>query len=221
MKKLFFFAAIVAAMGFAACSGSTNANTAEEDSLGLVIAGIANVEELEANVNSLEEKVKAGDAAALNEAVEAIEAELQKVIDDGETEKAAEYASQLEAFVQENAEKLQELNVNTLTLGDIIKAVKELPTTVENKAEAAADAVEADATAAKAAAEKAAKAQADAAVEAGKAKVNEAVEAGKAQVNEAVEAGKAKANEAVQDAANKANKAVGDAINEAAGKLKL
>lgn len=210
MKKLFALAAVAAAMSLTACTGSTNGNTSEEDSLGLAIAGIATVAELEATVNSLEEKVEAGDANALTEAVETLQADLKKIIEDGETEKAVEYASQIQAFINDNAEKLQELNINTLTLTDIINAAKALPANAENAAEAAAAAVEADAEAAK-----------DAAVEAAKAKADEAVEAGKAKANEAVEEGKAKANEAVQDAAKKANDAASKAINDAANKLKL
>ena len=202
MKKFFSFAAIVAAMSFAACTGSTNANTAEEDSLAFATP--------EAAVSALTEKVQSGDATAIQEAVEAVQTELQEIIESGDTEKAAAYASRIQAFVNENTEKLQELDINTLTLGDIINAVKAAPTTVENTAEAAADAVEADATAAKNAVEEAAKAQADAAVEAGKAKVNETVEEGKKKTNEAVE-----------DAANKANKAASDAINDAVNKIKL
>jgi len=203
MKKLFAFAAVVAAMSLTACTGNTNANTAEEN-LDFESATP------EAVVSSLAETVQSGDAAAVTEAVETIQAELQEAIESGDAEKAAAYASQIETFVQENAAKLQELNVNTLTLGDIINAVKALPTTAENVAEDAAAAVEADAVAAK-----------DAAVDAAQAQADAAVEAGKAKVNETVEEGKAKANEAVQDAANKANDAASKAINDAANKLKL
>lgn len=203
MKKLFAFAAVVAAMSLTACTGSTNANTAEEN------LDFENATP-EAVVNTLVETVKSGDTTAITEAVETIQAELKEALESGDAEKAAAYASQIETFVKENAAKLQELNINTLTLNDIINAVKAIPSTVESTAEDAAAAVEADAVAAK-----------DAAVEAAKAQADAAVEAGKAKVNETVEEGKAKANEAVQDAANKANKAVGDAINDAANKLKL
>lgn len=186
MKKLFALAAIAASMSFAACSGSTNANTAEEDSISLENATP------EAVVNSLAEKVQSGDATAITAAVETVQAELKSIIESGDVEKATAYASQIKAFVEENADKLKELNINTTTLADIVNAVKAAPQNAENAAEAAAEAVQADAEAAK-----------DAAVEAGKAKANEVVEAGKAKANEAVEAGKAKTNEAIQNAADK------------------
>ena len=197
MKKCFVMAAAVAAMSMAACTGSTNANTAEEDSIQVV--SLSEGAEPGEVVDALEEKVKSGDASALSEAVETIQAELQEIIESGDTEKAAAYASQLQAFVEENAEKLKELDINTITLNDIINAAKALPTTAENAAEEAADAVEADVTAAK----------------------DAAVETAKAKADEAVEEGKAKANEAVQDAADKATNAASKAINDAANKLKL
>ncbi len=200
MKKLFMMAAI-AAMSLTACTNK--ANTAEES---------LDFEEAtpEAVVSSLAEKVQTGDATAITEAVETVQTELQKIVENGDVEKAAAYASQIKAFVEQNAAKLQELNVNTLTLNDIINAVQALPAAAQSTAEDAAAAVESDAVAAK-----------DAAVEAAKAQADAAVEAGKAKVNETVEEGKAKANEAVQDAADKANKAVSGAINDATNKLKL
>ena len=150
-------------------------------------------------VNVLEKEVEAGDAPALNKAVETIQAELQEIIESGDAEKAAAYASQIKAFIDQNADKLKELDINTITLNDIINAAKALPVNAENAAEDAAAAVQADAEAAK----------------------DAAVEAAKAKADEAVEEGKAKANEAVQDAANKANEAASKAINDAANKLKL
>ncbi len=190
-------AAFVAAMSLTACTGSTNANTSEEDSLAVVT--LSEGAEAEEVVNVLEKEVEAGDAPALNKAVETIQAELQEIIESGDAEKAAAYASQIKAFIDQNADKLKELDINTITLNDIINAAKALPVNAENAAEDAAAAVQADAEAAK----------------------DAAVEAAKAKADEAVEEGKAKANEAVQGAANKANEAASKAINDAANKLKL
>lgn len=190
-------AAFVAAMSLTACTGSTNANTSEEDSLAVVT--LSEGAEAEEVVNVLEKEVEAGDAPALNKAVETIQAELREIIESGDAEKAAAYASQIKAFIDQNADKLKELDINTITLNDIINAAKALPVNAENAAEDAAAAVQADAEAAK----------------------DAAVEAAKAKADEAVEEGKAKANEAVQGAANKANEAASKAINDAANKLKL
>jgi len=196
-KSIRMVAAFVAAMSLTACTGSTNANTSEEDSLAVVT--LSEGAEAEEVVNVLEKEVEAGDAPALNKAVETIQAELQEIIESGDAEKAAAYASQIKAFIDQNADKLKELDINTITLNDIINAAKALPVNAENAAEDAAAAVQADAEAAK----------------------DAAVEAAKAKADEAVEEGKAKANEAVQDAANKANEAASKAINDAANKLKL
>ncbi len=205
MKKIFAFAAIAAAMSLTACSGSTGKGTAEEDSL-TVENIIEEGAEPAAVVSAVAEKVQAGDATAAQDAVEALQEELKEIVESGDAEKAAAYASQVKAFVEENAQKLGELNISTLTLNDLINAAKALPTTAAETAEAAADAVKADAEAAK-----------DAAVEAAQAQANAAAEEAQAKANAAAEEAKAKANAAVEDAANKAN----DAINKAAGKLKL
>ena len=205
MKKIFAFAAIAAAMSLTACSGSTGKGTAEEDSL-TVENIIEEGAEPAAVVSAVAEKVQAGDATAAQDAVEALQEELKEIVESGDAEKAAAYASQVKAFVEENAQKLGELNISTLTLNNLINAAKALPTTAAETAEAAADAVKADAEAAK-----------DAAVEAAQAQANAAAEEAQAKANAAAEEAKAKANAAVEDAANKAN----DAINKAAGKLKL
>lgn len=207
MKKLFTMAAI-AAMSLTACTNK--ANTAEES---------LDFEEAtpEAVVSSLAEKVQSGDATAITEAVETVQAELQEIVENGDVEKAAAYASQIKAFVEQNASKLQELNVNTLTLSDIINSVQALPAAAESTAQDAAAAVESDAVAAKDAAVEAAKSQADAAVEAGKAQVNQAVQDAQNKANEAVQNAQNKANEAVQGAANQANQAINDAVKKLQG----
>lgn len=220
MKKLFALAAVAAALSLSACSGSTSANTAEEDSLALE-TGVAGGVEPAAVVNALTGLVQEGDAQAITDAVANIQNDLAAIINTGDAEKAAEYASKIQAFVEENADKLQSFNINTTTLNDIISAAKALPVNAESTAAAAAEAVQSDAQAAVDAQVQTAKDKADEAVEAAKAKASETVDAAKAKANETVETGKAKANEAVQDAATKANKAASDAINDAASKLKL
>ena len=169
------------------------------------------------NADKLIEKVQSGDATAITEAVETVQAELQEIVENGDVEKAAAYASQIKAFVEQNASKLQELNVNTLTLSDIINTVQALPAAAESTAQDAAAAVESDAVAAKDAAVEAAKSQADAAVEAGKAQVNQAVQNAQDKANEAVQNAQNKANEAVQGAANQANQAINDAVKKLQG----
>lgn len=213
MKKLIVMAAVAAAMNLTACSGSSKTETAEEDEIEFTTP--------EAVVSALNEKMQSGDVTTISEAVESVQEELLEIIDDGDMKKAQAYASQIEVFINENAEKLEQMNINTLTLTNTINALMSIPNAAGQTARDAAKAVEADAQAAKDAAVEAAKTQADAAVESAKAQANAAVEAGKAKVNETVEEGKAKANEAVQDAADKANKAASDAINDAVNKIKL
>ena len=86
-KSIRMVAAFVAVMSLTACTGSTNANTSEEDSLAVVT--LSEGAEAEEVVNVLEKEVEAGDAPSLNKAVETIQAELQEIIESGDAEKAA------------------------------------------------------------------------------------------------------------------------------------
>lgn len=199
MKKIFYLAAIAATFAFAACGGNTASNTAQEDSLCIdTVASLEVVDPAGEAVNAIAEAVKTNNAAAIEEAIQKVQAELQKYIELGDAEQTAKYASQIKAFIEENSGKLQELNVQTTAITDIINAVKAVPGNVEDLGNAAVEAAKADA---------------NAAAEAAKAKAEEAA-------NKAVEDAKAKANEKVNEATNKATDAANKAINDAAAKAK-
>ena len=120
--------------------------------------------------------------------MQTVQTELSKLLEDGNVEKVSEYASKIQAFVEENAEALKGFNIDVTPLTNIINQVKALPGNAEDAAEAAnADAEEA----------------VNDAVDAGKDAVDAAVEEAKTKVDEAVETGKAKTNEAIQKAADK------------------
>ena len=185
MKKFFTMAAI-AAMCLTGCTNK--ANTAEE------ALDFDNATP-EAVVSSLVEKVQSGDATAITEAVQTVQTELSKLLEDGNVEKVSEYASKIQAFVEENAETLKGFNIDVTPLTNLINQVKALPGNAEDAAEAAnADAEEA---------------------------VNDAVDAGKDAVDAAVEDAKTKANEAVEDAVETGKAKTNEAIQKAADKLKL
>lgn len=171
----------------------------------------------EAVVNALAEKVQAGDATAIAEAVETVKTELQGLLDEGNVEKLNEYAAKIQSFVEENAEALKGAGIDVAPLTNVLDQVKALPTSAQEAAEAAAeDAVDA----AKAEAEEAV----EGAVEAGKSAVNDAVEAGKKAAGDAVEAGKKAANDAVEAgkaAVEEGKTKTNDAIQSAADKIKL
>ena len=207
MKKLFAFAAVVAAISLGACTGGTNANTAEEDSLAL-----DNPEAVVA-VSVLTESVKDGDDAAISEALDNIGAGLQAALENGEKEKAEVYLNEIKTFLQENTDQIKEMSEDNFTkLADIINnAIAKIPTDAEAAVEDAAAAVEADAVAAKDAAVN----QANQAAQDAQNKANEAMQDAVNQVNQAVQNAQDQANQAMQDAAKKANQAVSDAINEA------
>jgi len=230
MKKLFAYAAIVAAMSLTACTGN-KANTTEEESLTPEEVAAINetVESVQEDVNAI---IQAGDVnedvlkVVSNEIDELIDALKVKCPEEEAATTAEAQAAAINALVEEIKSKGNISEVMESIQADL-KAISETGDLnlgvlqgVKNKIGALNSyfgSLEADAEAAKDAAVDAAEAKVDEV----KAKANEAVEDAKAKANEAVEEGKAKANEAVQGAADKANKAASDAINDAASKLKL
>ncbi|MBQ6225258.1 MAG: hypothetical protein IJJ73_02995 [Bacteroidaceae bacterium] len=202
MKKFFAMAA-VAAMFLTACTGNKIAEDLDFEKA-----------TPEAVVSALAEKVQAGDATAINAALETVQTQLSKLVDAGNIEKVSQYAAKIKAFVEENAEALKNFNIDVTPLTKVIDQVAALPGAAVDEAQSAAeDAVEGAVDEAQGAVEGAVDAVEGAvndAVEAGKAAVedakaqaNKAVEDAKAQANKAVEEGKAKTNEAIQNAADK------------------
>lgn len=207
MKKLFALAAFAAAMIFSACTGN---KTVEED-LDFEKASP------EAVVSALAEKLQAGDATAITTALETVQTQLNKLLEGTDVSKVTEYATKIQAFVEENAETLKNFNIDVTPLTNLFEQVKALPgATVDAAQDAAEDAVEDAQDAVEGAVEDAVDAAQGAvndAVDAGKKAVNDAVDAGKKAANDAVDAGKA----AVDDAKAKTNQA----IQDAADKIKL
>lgn len=219
MKKLFAYAAIVAAMSLTACT-SNKANTAEEESLTPeeVTALNETVESVQEDVNAI---IQAGDVnedvlkVVSNEIDELIDALKAKCPEEEAATTAEAQAAAINALVEEIASKgnvsevMESIQADLKAISETGDLNLEVLQGVKNKIGALNSylgSLASDAEAAK-----------DAAVDAAEAKVDEV----KAKANEAVEGAKAKANEAVQDAADKANKAASDAINDAANKLKL
>lgn len=219
MKKLFAYAAIVAAMSLTACTGN-KANTAEEESLTPeeVTALNETVESVQEDVNAI---IQAGDVnenvlkVVSNEIDELIDALKAKCPEEEAATTAEAQAAAINALVEEIASKgnvsevMESIQADLKAISETGDLNLEVLQGVKNKIGALNSylgSLASDAEAAK-----------DAAVDAAEAKVDEV----KAKANEAVEGAKAKANEAVQDAADKANKAASDAINDAANKLKL
>lgn len=209
MKKSFALAAMAAFVMFSSCGGNTGGKVAQEDSL--VIDTVATLEQdtTEDVQAQLTETLQSGDAAQVQAAIEKVAGEVQAAIQSGDQQAAEKYASQIKAFVEQNADKLKALDVNTLTVGNLIDAAKNLPANARQTAHDGKNAVKADANAAREAADAAAeKAKADA-----KAAADQAVEDAKEKAGEKVDEAAAKASEkadqAVQDATDKAKKKLG------------
>lgn len=205
MKKLFSLVAMAAVISLASCGGRSAADKVEEDSLKIDTVAVLDEPTVPAVVSTLTEVVKSGDATKVTDLVGQAAQELQKLVADGKAAAAAVYASKVQEFIETNKEKLQNLNVNTTTITDLVNMVKALPTEAAETADAAAAAVKADAETAKQALKDAA---------------NQKAEEVKAAADQQVEDAKAKANEKVEEATNKAAEKAGEAIDNAAASVK-
>ncbi len=205
MKKVFALAATAAVIMFSSCGGNTGSKVAEEDSLAIDTVATLDEDTTEDVEATLTETLQSGNAEQIKAAIDQAAQEVQKALDNGDQAEAEKYASQLRAFVDQNADKLKQLDVNTITVSSLVNAVKNLPASAEATAQDAKSAAKADANAAKEAANAAAdKAKADA----------------KAAADQAVEDAKAKANEKVDEAASKASDKADKAVQDAAAKAK-
>ncbi len=235
MKKLVFAVATFATLTFAASCGGNKTSDANAEADSAMVdstadeAAAANLTPEEQAAAQAADEVTAqldqalsqenADPAKVKESVAAIQKKVEELQAAGDTKAAAAYASKVQAYLNENAEKLKSIDPQSVTVASLVSSVVNAPETAKSAAQSAKEAVEGDAAAVKAAAQKAGdavKAAPEAAKAAAKAKATEATNAAVNKANqkasEAVEKANKKANEAVQKGADKAAKAIGKSL---------
>ena len=205
MKKIFSLAVLAALIGLSSCGGRTSADTTEEDSLKIDTVAVLDEPVAPTVLNKLTEVVQSGDAAKIGTLVDQVVEHIQDLVADGKISIAAEYAGKVQEFIEVNKEKLQDLNINTATITELVNKVMALPAEAAETADASAATIKADAEAVKQAVKEAAKQKADEVKAAADQKVDEA---------------KTKANKKIEDAANKAAENIDEAIDNAAAAAK-
>lgn len=199
----------MAVLAFASCGNKTT-----QDAEGLDTAAVA-LEvpaEAETTISALTEELTNGDADKVSVALATVQTTYAELVKSGKLDEAKKYASAVQDFVKENAEKIKEVTKGNETITKLIDGVVALPTSVEATAEEAAAAVTTDAKNLVEQAQATAKEAAEEAVEGVK-------DAAKAKVAEAENKAKEKVNEKVEEAKTKANEAATKAINDAASKI--
>lgn len=205
MKKIFSLAVLAALIGLSSCGGRTSADTTEEDSLKIDTVAVLDEPVAPTVLNKLTEVVQSGDAAKIGALVDQVVEHIQDLVADGKISIAAEYAGKVQEFIEVNKEKLQDLNINTATITELVNKVMALPAEAAETADASAATIKADAEAVKQAVKEAAKQKADEVKAAADQKVDEA---------------KTKANKKMEDAANRAAEKIDEAIDNAAAAAK-
>ena len=205
MKKIFSLAVLAALIGLSSCGGRTSADTTEEDSLKIDTVAVLDEPVAPTVLNKLTEVVQSGDAAKIGTLVDQVVEHIQDLVADGKISIAAEYAGKVQEFIEVNKEKLQDLNINTETITELVNKVMALPAEAAETADASAATIKADAEAVKQAVKEAAKQKADEVKAAADQKVDEA---------------KTKANKKMEDAANRAAEKIDEAIDNAAAAAK-
>ncbi len=193
MKKIFIAVMAIAAISFTSCvnnaNGSADNGSACCDSLTIEEPGVAEAAE---TVETIASALQSGNPEETKTALEKAQAYVQQLIENGDAEKAAQYASQIKQFVETHQSEINAIASGNETIAGLVSAVSSLPTTAQD----AIKAITGDANAVKDAVdEKAADAVEDIKT-AAKDKVDE-------KVQEVKDAAKEKASKAVYDAANK------------------
>ena len=205
MKKIFSLAVLAALIGLSSCGGRTSADTTEEDSLKIDTVAVLDEPVAPTVLNKLTEVVQSGDVAKIGTLVDQVVEHIQDLVADGKISIAAEYAGKVQEFIEVNKEKLQDLNINTATITELVNKVMALPAEAAETADASAATIKTDAEAVKQAVKEAAKQKADEVKAAADQKVDEA---------------KTKANKKMEDAANRAAEKIDEAIDNAAAAAK-
>ena len=217
MKKIFSMMVFVAAFALTSCDGRSSAKTAETDSL--IVDTVAVLEDetpMSDDINYLTETIEQGDATQVKDAIGLVVSKIQELVNSKKFATAAAYATQVQEFVECNKQKLQEMNINTASITELVNMVRNLPAKAGETAGAAAEAVKADAKAAK----EAVKAAAAQKVEEGKAKVNEKIEEATRKADQKIEEATRKADQKIEEATQKAVDKTNEAIDDAADKIR-
>ena len=180
MKKLLLMFAAVAAMTFASCDNNANKTAETQDST----ATAYNVEQLDSAL------ANATDSAAVVDLLNNANAEVQKLVEAGDTEGAQSLLAKIKEIVAKNTEKLTAI---VPSIGTLVDQVVALPEGMKDVVENAGDSLK------------------DAATE----KANEVVEGTKAAVTEKANEVADKANEKINEGVDKAKEGV-DKAKEAA-----
>ena len=190
MKKIAMFAIGIVSMCMVSCGGSTKSETVDADSVSVETTDTTNIV---SDLDKVTAALESGNSKDAEAEVKKLQEKIQQLAESGDTETAKAYALQLQQWFDKNKEKVEEAAKNGATIGQLVDAVKNLPSTIVDNANDAADAAKADAETIKEATKQQAEEAKQAAVEKAENKVNEATE----KVTE-------KANEAVSNATKKA-----------------
>ena len=194
MKKIAMFAIGIVSMCMVSCGGSTKSETVDADSVSVETTDTTNIV---SNLDKVTAALESGNSKDAEAEVKKLQEKIQQLAESGDTETAKAYALQLQQWFDKNKEKVEEAAKNGATIGQLVDAVKNLPSTIVDNANDAVDAAKADAETIK---------------EATKKQVEEAKQA-------AVEEAENKVNEATEKVTEKANEAVSNATKKAAQKL--
>lgn len=194
MKKIAMFAIGIVSMCMVSCGGSTKSETVNADSVSVETTDTTNIV---SDLDKVTAALESGNSKDAEAEVKKLQEKIQQLAESGDTETAKAYALQLQQWFDKNKEKVEEAAKNGATIGQLVDAVKNLPSTIVDNANDAADAAKADAETIK---------------EATKQQVEEAKQA-------AVEEAENKVNEATEKVTEKANEAVSNATKKAAQKL--
>ena len=142
MKKIAMFAIGIVSMCMVSCGGSTKSETVDADSVSVETTDTTNIV---SDLDKVTAALESGNSKDAEAEVKKLQEKIQQLAESGDTETAKAYALQLQQWFDKNKEKVEEAAKNGATIGQLVDAVKNLPSTIVDNANDAADAAKADA----------------------------------------------------------------------------
>ncbi len=193
MKKIFIPVVAILAVSFAACGGSTNPSSETisiEESI--ILDDSADITE------TLTEKIENNDTTGFSEMTVLINNKIQELYAKGDTAGAKAYIEKIKTFVEDNQDKLEQMNQSS-SFNNVVDKAKELPSEIKKETEQTASDIK---TKVKDVTEQAT-AKTEEKVEEVKGKAAEKVDNAKKKIEETAEKATQKTDEAVERAKQK------------------
>lgn len=205
MKKVFLMAMAVITFIFAGCENKKTTSSDNQADTTIVMDESADAT-ADSLTSELDTQLSQNNTDAIQATLTSLQNKYAELVASGKLDTAKAYATKIQQFLSDNAEKIKAAAANNATIAALVTGIQNLPTTAEATAEQAEEAVKNNAKDMM----KKAEHETNQAIDKAKREASKATDKANAQMNEA----KDKAGKALDKSAEEANKKVNQARGE-------